>query len=681
MKEKGKKLFLVKKSNNENMENNENQKNMRLNIEMKKNSNTEENISPNNNPNINIVNNNFNKIVMTSNQKKSSKNLSNNNYSNNKYNVLNNISQSNLFNNNMNMNNLNLENKNIYNNNRQREQSNLFFKESNNLFNCIRNTNSLLFDHSFINEKTLEYISFLEEAKKLNTVINLFQLIENRKGFEEFQLNYDWEYYELILMLATGKMYGEIFEKYNEFILNYLYNGMEKLNDINFLDSIKSNERYCCEKLFTEMRYYYFQKSEDFKRNSDREYKLNCITDTKNFLCSCFIYYKLQKGKQLDFTEYRLNKTSIQPLLNTLKFKENIIELNFTNNDIGKEGCFCLGNLLKMNKNLSILNLSFCKIDNMALKFLLKGLKYKSASDKYNLTQLILCDNNITNEEGGEYLGIILEHFNKLQWLNLSDNKINNKGAVKLFQAYKQIISTQNSFNNPSFNNGNTINFYDNSNLNLNISINRQSNSNGNNQRPLHSLETLLLIGIGIYSEECLTILGDIIRNPRCGLKTLALSKNNVGISNPYNHPQSLKDIKYFLHSFEENKTITELLLLSCKIGNDTTEEIYNMLKINKSLEYLVLYNNDINQQSVFLKLLSLFSDSSLNNGITNNTLKFLDLSKNNCPIEINKRFLTIIEELQLSSLDISQNKLSSEGSDNFKNLANRIGDKLKIIY
>ena len=86
-------------------------------------------------------------------------------------------------------------------------------------------------------------------------------------------------------------------------------------------------------------------------------------------------------------------------------------------------------------------------------------------------------------------------------------------------------------------------------------------------------------------------------------------------------------------------------------------------------------------QITVFLKLLSLFSDSSLNNGITNNTLKFLDLSKNNCPIEINKRFLTIIEELQLSSLDISQNKLSSEGSDNFKNLANRIGDKLKIIY
>ena len=105
------------------------------------------------------------------------------------------------------------------------------------------------------------------------------------------------------------------------------------------------------------------------------------------------------------------------------------------------------------------------------------------------------------------------------------------------------------------------------------------------------------------------------------------------------------------------------------------------MLKVNKSIENLVLYNNNINEQIPFLRLLSLFSDLPENNGETNNYLKVLDLSKNNCPIEINNKFLKIIERLQLSSLDISQNELSREGSDNFKNLANRIGDKLKIIY
>ena len=67
----------------------------------------------------------------------------------------------------------------------------------------------------------------------------------------------------------------------------------------------------------------------------------------------CFTYYKLQKGKKLDFTEYKFNRIAIQPLLSALKFKENIIELNLSNNDIGNEGCYCLGNLLRINKNLS----------------------------------------------------------------------------------------------------------------------------------------------------------------------------------------------------------------------------------------------------------------------------------------------------------------------------------------
>ena len=61
--------------------------------------------------------------------------------------------------------------------------------------------------------------------------------------------------------------------------------------------------------------------------------------------------------------------------------------------------------------------------------------------------------------------------------------------------------------------------------------------------------------------------------------------------------------------------------------------------------------------------------------------MKDLDLRKNNCRININDNFLNIIEELQLSSLDISQNELSKEGIESFKNLANRIGDRLKIIY
>ena len=614
----------------------------------------------------------------------------NNRSSNNLNNIINSNFQKNS---NQNKNNNPINNTNKKQNNKRKEPKAFLFGD-NNIFNNIRNTNTItkfqmnnqiLFEHSFINSKTSDYVLFLEEPKVISTIININSLIENRKGFDEFQELFDWEYYELILILASCQMNFEFFDLYNDYIMIYLFNGMQKLGEIKFMENIEKNQKYCFKKLFSEMKYFYDKKEEDFKSNSEEKYSLEQRIDELRFLYICFVYYKLQKGKKLDFTEYKYNKYTIQPLLTALKFKENIIELNLSYNDIGYEGCYCLGNLLRINKNLSVLILSYCKIDNIAVKFLLKGLKYnKDTKDKYFLTQINLSDNNIT-EDGGEFLGLMLVYFSKLQWFNISNNKINNNGAIKLFEAYNKILTTDNSYN------GNiNLNISDNNDYNLNINISTNINSNinllnqnSNNNKNLHSLETLILIGIGIYSEECLSILGNIIKHPKCGLKTLVLSQNKIGNSNPYNlnYFNDLKDVKYLLQCIKENKTINELLLLSCQIGNDIIEDFYQMLKVNKSIEYLVLYNNNINQQMQFLKLLSLFSDLPENNGQINNYLKVLDLSKNNCSIEINNTFLNIIERLQLTSLDISQNELSREGSENFKTLANRIGNKLKIIY
>ena len=621
-----------------------------------------------------------------------SKNGHNNYSQENNLNLINNMSNRNLNNSNKhkNTNKNNKSNQLFYNskkqNNKRKEQKIFLFGE-NSIFSNIRNTNTItkfqinnhiLYEHSFINSKTSEYVQFLEEQKLQSTIININSLIENRRGFAEFQELYDWEYYELILILAACKMNYDFFELFNEYIMIYLYNGMQKLGEIKFFENIKINKNYCFEKLFCEMKYFYDQKEQDFKNNSDENYILEQRIDKIKFIYICFVFYKLQKGKKLDFTEYKYNKYSIQPLLSVLKFKENIIELNLSKNDIGYEGCYCLGNLLRINKNLSVLILSNCKIDNISLKFLIKGmLSNKQTNDKYYLTKINLSENNIT-EEGGEYLGLILYYFNKLLWFNITNNKINNEGAIKFFQAYYSILSSDYC---PYQNNNININNNYISNLNFDNNSN-QVNQNSNNKN-LHSLETLILIDIGIYSEECLILLGNIIKHQRCGLKTLILSQNNLGHSNPVNldYFNDLKDMKYLLQCIKENKSINELMLLSCQLGNNIIDDFYQMLKVNKSIEHLVLYNNNINQQIPFLKLLSLFSDLPENNGEINHYLKVLDLSKNNCPIEINSRFLNIIERLQLSSLDISQNELSKEGSDNFKSLANRIGDKLKIIY
>ena len=236
------------------------------------------------------INNNYNKVILLDNYKaKASNNISNVQNSNN--NMINNKNLNNF-------------------------KPNIIMFDENSIFNSLRITNTTtksqlanqtLFEHSFINEKTSSFIFFLEEPKIQNTIINLTFLINNRKGFEEFQNYFDWEYYELILFLATCKMNSDIFERYNEFIMIYLFNGMEKLNNINFLIDIKNNEKYCPEKLFAEIINFYNQKKEDFRQNSDDDYNLTCAFDEKKFFCSCFVFYKLQKCKQLDFTEYKFN--------------------------------------------------------------------------------------------------------------------------------------------------------------------------------------------------------------------------------------------------------------------------------------------------------------------------------------------------------------------------------------
>ena len=329
-----------------------------------------------------------------------------------------------------------------------------------------------------------------------------------------------------------------------------------------------------------------------------------------------------------------------------------------------------LGNLLRINKNLSNLNLTSCKISDLGLIFLLKGLKNKYNNDKCNLNHLNLSDNKL-NENSGKNLGILLINLNKLQWLNISNNKINNKGAQDFFNVYKDILEDNININN-SYNNIPNLNM-NSFNLSDNLSLSNYTS------KIINNLEILILIDIGIYSESCLKILGDIIKLPRCGLKSLILSKNSIGTSKLGG--DNLDNIKYFLDCLKQNRTITELMLLSCNIENNIANNIYEMLQVNKTIENLVLYDNKINGQLIFLKLLSLFSDLKENHGIINNIMKVLDLSKNNCHIEINKHFLNIIEELQLSSLDISQNDLSRDGIESFKNLANKIGDRLKIIY
>ena len=102
------------------------------------------------------------------------------------------------------------------------------------------------------------------------------------------------------------------------------------------------------------------------------------------------------------------------------------------------------------------------------------------------------------------------------------------------------------------------------------------------------------------------------------------------------------------------------------------------MLCENKSLISIRLFGNEISKMEDFTRILGLFSE--YNNGLKNNTLKSLDLSKNNCNIKINEEFLQLIEKLKLEYLDINQNTMDPNEKDTFRNRTNELND-IKIIY
>ena len=177
-----------------------------------------------------------------------------------------------------------------------------------------------------------------------------------------------------------------------------------------------------------------------------------------------------------------------------------------------------------------------------------------------------------------------------------------------------------------------------------------------------------------IREEDSLEVLGRVVENSRCTLKCLVLSENDLSSSNLPNGYLS-----YFFNSLKRNTSLVEILMLNCNIRNDNVDDICNMLTENKKLEKLCLYNNMIDNPTKFLKILSVFCGPNPRN----NTLKELDLSKNKCKLSINDEFLKIIKNLQIDSLDISQNfeLTNTADAEKFRKVASDVQNKIKIIY
>jgi hypothetical protein len=192
-------------------------------------------------------------------------------------------------------------------------------------------------------------------------------------------------------------------------------------------------------------------------------------------------------------------------------------------------------------------------------------------------------------------------------------------------------------------------------------------------------MENLILICNNFGNESCLDILGDILElKDICTLKNLILSKNLISTI-----PEgTIKPVNYFAKFMKSvaNSNLKELFLISCGIGKNRNdiEILYDMLCQNKSLVSLRLFGNEINNMEDFTKILGIFSE--YNNGLKNNVMKSLDLSKNSCNIKITEQFLELIDKLKLEYLDINQNTMDPTEKETFRKRTNELND-IKIIY
>ena len=354
--------------------------------------------------------------------------------------------------------------------------------------------------------------------------------------------------------------------------------------------------------------------------------------------------YEIKIGLQ----NFNLKEFYLITFIDSIKFNNKITEIDLSMNDLSQKACFWIGTFFKYNtKKIKLLNLARCSLDNKCLNMLVIGATH--ANDNLNekqiyLEKLILRDNeNIKddNNSDNEYpLSLIVEKF-LIKNLNLCNTKIGNGGLKKLSETFLKLLN--------------------------------------NKEGKKCILEILNLFNIGLKNEESLETLGDVVAHEKSNLQTLILTKNSITCPKT-----SCKDIpKYFQNFMEkigESKSLKELCLLKCEIGkNDNDIEIIcKMLEKNKYLKSLRLFDNLINDEEDFLKILKLFSEYK--DELKNKSLKALELSKNHCNLRIDESFLNIIDNLNLEYLDINQNKIDEREKDIFRKRSNAI-ENIKIIY
>ena len=563
----------------------------------------------------------------------------------------------------------------------------------------------------FIIKKIFDEKNKETPVKKDDTISKEINLVEkmNNKELKEFIIQnklenfmekeeYDFYVFRLVKYISSILSDSKLFK---EDYTNYIYNNLRALiyskdldnilkfvtynkdNEFLFLEFLKySNLRW--EKFISNAKKYnidfynkyldsinpekkiknnFLLKDEENEKNKEKFDIKKSIEIFQNFpednqlelFVSGIVYNSMKKNEQegnkedkLEIQNFNLSEIPMISVLSGIKFNKNILEINLNGNSLSPKSCFYLGSCIKTLPFLTLIDISKCDINNDKLYMFIEGTNYSNenlSKKQFCLNRLNLkdnpeiTDNDTKNSEYEHPLALIIEKF-KLKWLNLTNAKLGGKGINKLFKKMIELLETNQLF-----------------------------------------IENLIIINNDIKNEECLSELGDLIIKEKCPLKKLILSKNLIS-TYPYEYNYNNTFINYyekFMKSVAKSK-LEELFLINCEIGNNDEDIniLYEMLKENKSLKSIRLFGNKINNMKSFAKILGIFSD--YNKQLENNTLKSLDLSKNNCNLKIDEDFMKLVESLKLEYLDVNQNLMQSDEKEIFKKRTNELSN-IRIIY
>lgn len=563
----------------------------------------------------------------------------------------------------------------------------------------------------FILKKIFDEKNKETPVKKDDTISKEINLVEkmNNKELKEFIIQnklenfmekeeYDFYVFRLVKYISSILSDSKLFK---EDYTNYIYNNLRALiyskdldnilkfvtynkdNEFLFLEFLKySNLRW--EKFISNAKKYnidfynkyldsinpekkiknnFLLKDEENEKNKEKFDIKKSIEIFQNFpednqlelFVAGIVYNSMKKNEQegnkedkLEIQNFNISEIPMISVLSGIKFNKNILEINLNGNSLSPKSCFYLGSCIKTLPFLTLIDISKCDINNDKLYMFIEGTNYSNE----NLSKKQFClnwlnlkdnpeitDNDTKNSEYEHPLALIIEKF-KLKWLNLTNAKLGGKGINKLFKKMSELLETNQLF-----------------------------------------IENLIIINNDIKNEECLSELGDLIIKEKCPLKKLILSKNLIS-TYPYEYNYNNTFINYyekFMKSVAKSK-LEELFLINCEIGNNDEDIniLYEMLKENKSLKSIRLFGNKINNMKSFAKILGIFSD--YNKQLENNTLKSLDLSKNNCNLKIDEDFMKLVESLKLEYLDVNQNLMQSDEKEIFKKRTNELSN-IRIIY